>query len=107
MPGPDDQITGLRTFDPPKFADSDVEVCGTDIRVGKAGTLIDGMDEVRTIRLGGEVDPRFKCCPKNRQALVPAQQSSRHHIVMPIRILANGSQGWGRVVTVLNCPLCG
>jgi len=106
MSWPDNEITRLRTRDPPKFADSTVKVRGADIFVGKTSTLIDGVDEVRTIRLGAGVGTGFQCGAENRQALVQAQRPSRRRISMAVHVIANRLRGCGRVVMVQNGSLC-
>ena len=60
MSGPGDQVAGLGVYDGVKFRNAVVEIGRADVRIRKAGTLINGVHEMRAIGLGAGGSARFE-----------------------------------------------
>src|SRR6202008_4642534 len=60
MPVPNDQIAGLRMFDPLKSLDPVVEVIGTGVGVRKSGALVNRMHQMRAVMPGIAADFRIQ-----------------------------------------------
>ena len=70
---PDRQIAGLRLSHSLKIIGAAIEIGRTGIRVGEAGPLVDGVDEVGTIAWASSAAASFECRGKYRQAVVLRQ----------------------------------
>ena len=71
---PDNQVTGLRMNYSLKFAGSDIEVRGRHVAVGKPSPTIDRVNEVRTIRLGAQVDTGVQRRCNHSQAIIRCER---------------------------------
>src|ERR1700731_256913 len=101
MPGPDNQITWLRTEDTAEFGDSCVKVRRTSVDIRKSSTLIDGMHEVRTIGLEARMWVGFQGGSKNSQAFLTREHRGRESLRGLISVYRARGVDRGRDVTGL------